>query len=133
MRPGGGARPSRFNSFSGVKRIALLHEPGPSLLFAGTGRLFDGDGEIGDLTVDFVARQDVQPGQENGAFENGIGGPVEALEWRMLLFVQNLAVEPGTRGIVLDMRDAKLGMRKRCARRGTGLFARSRAASRAGR
>ena len=66
-------------------------------LFAGTGRLFDGDGEIGDLTVDFVARQDVQPGQENGAFENGIGGPVEPLEGRMLRLMHDLAVEPGTR------------------------------------
>ena len=42
----------------------------------GTRCLFDCDGEISDLPLDLVARKHVQPGEEDGAFENGVAGPV---------------------------------------------------------
>src|SRR6202040_500395 len=54
-----------------------------------------------------------QPGEEDGAFENGVAGPVEPREWRMLFAVQNLAVEPGAVGIVFDTCNAEFGMGER--------------------
>ncbi len=61
LRAGGGSRACRGRSISSVKGFVFLHEPGPSLTLFRTRRLLKGDREIGDLAIDFLARQDVQP------------------------------------------------------------------------
>ena len=113
MRAGIGRGASRLCSISGVKRFALLHEPGPSLLLAWARCLLNGDRKISDFPVDFVARQHVQPGQEDGAFEDGVGGAVETFERRMLLLMQNLAMEAGALGVGFEMRDFEFGVGER--------------------
>jgi len=107
--------------------LRAFDKPGPSLALP-AGRLsFHRDGRDRRSPARFCARQDCSRVRRM-RIENGVGGPVEAFEWRMLLFSTILQWNLG-RSHALNMRDAEFGVRKRLASAARDSSPRARGAS----
>src|SRR5262249_52164625 len=87
-----------------------IHQPAPGLALARAGRLVDGDAQVTDLALDLLGWQHMEPADQDCRLSHGRLGTVEAVEWTVVLLMDDGAAEARALLVLGHRNDLEFGV-----------------------